>query len=128
MKKNHYGIVLSASDLVGHLNCRHLTALDLQVAAGTLPIPQSWDPLLEILRERGYRHEMTFVEHLKSNGFQVVRIDGVDITPDAATATIAAAAHGSFHCDFIMAISPPLSIRESRCCNRGFRLARQVQN
>ena len=95
MKKNHDGIVLSASDLVGHLNCRHLTALDLQVAAGTLPKPQTWDPLLEILRERGYRHEQAFVEHLESNGFQVVRIDGVDITPDTATATIAAMKAGA---------------------------------
>ena len=27
-------IVLSASDLTGHLHCRHLTALDLEVATG----------------------------------------------------------------------------------------------
>ena len=29
-------LALSASDLVGHLNCGHLTALDLQVAKGVL--------------------------------------------------------------------------------------------
>jgi uncharacterized protein len=40
---------LSASDLVGHLNCRHLTALDRAVAEGALAKPQIWDPLLKIL-------------------------------------------------------------------------------
>jgi len=53
MKKHVDQIVLSASDLVGHLNCGHLTELDLQVAEGVLAKPKHWDPLLEILRERG---------------------------------------------------------------------------
>lgn len=39
---------LSATDLVGHLNCRHLTNLDVEVASGTLAKPKVWDPLLEI--------------------------------------------------------------------------------
>ena len=59
---------LSASDLVGHLNCRHLTHLDLAVANGTLPKPKIWDPLLEILWERGSIHEREYVEHLKGAG------------------------------------------------------------
>ena len=53
MKKHLDKIVLSASDLVGHLNCAHLTELDLQVAEGALAKPKHCDPLLEILRERG---------------------------------------------------------------------------
>lgn len=36
MKMHPNEIVLSASDLVGHLNCGHLTELDLQVATGAL--------------------------------------------------------------------------------------------
>jgi hypothetical protein len=44
---------LSASDLVGHLNCRYLTSLDLAVAKGERPKPFVWDPLLEVLAERG---------------------------------------------------------------------------
>ena len=40
---------LSASDLVGHLNCRYLTSLDLAVANGALPKPSIWDPVLELL-------------------------------------------------------------------------------
>jgi hypothetical protein len=37
---------LSAGDLVGHLNCRYLTALDLRVANGELDKPKIWDPVL----------------------------------------------------------------------------------
>ncbi|MDW4499150.1 TM0106 family RecB-like putative nuclease [Sulfitobacter sp. D35] len=94
MKKNIDVIELSATDLVGHLNCQHLTELDLSVAAGTLSMPKVWDPLLEILRERGRRHEEGFVEHLKSEGLDVVTIDGVDITPDAVAQTREAMAQG----------------------------------
>jgi hypothetical protein len=54
MKQHANEIVLSASDLVGHLNCGHLTELDFQVATGALAKPKRWDPVLEILRERGY--------------------------------------------------------------------------
>lgn len=36
MKATANGIALSASDLVGHLNCEHLTALDVKVARGAL--------------------------------------------------------------------------------------------
>jgi hypothetical protein len=43
----------SASDLVGHLDCHHLTALDAAVARGTATKPKIWDPVLETLAERG---------------------------------------------------------------------------
>lgn len=87
MKKQQDAIHLSASDLVGHLNCRHLTALDMDVAQGTLAKPKHWDPLLEILRERGRQHETAFIDHLQDQGFSAVAIPGVDITPDAVTNT-----------------------------------------
>jgi uncharacterized protein len=57
MHSNGAKIVLSASDLTGHLNCRHLTALDLEVAKGTRPKPKVWEPMLELLAERGALHE-----------------------------------------------------------------------
>ncbi len=82
MKKVTGVIQLSASDLVGHLNCGHLTELDLDVVSGTLKKPEVWDPLLEILRERGHRHEQEFVAHLKDQGLHTVSIEGVDITDD----------------------------------------------
>jgi hypothetical protein len=59
---------LSASDLVGHLNCRYLTTLDLQVAYGKASKPKVWDPLLKLLVERGALHEQAYVDHLKAEG------------------------------------------------------------
>jgi hypothetical protein len=61
-------IHLSASDLVGHLNCRYLTGLDVAVANGTLAKPFIWDPVLEVLAERGALHEQDYIGHLKANG------------------------------------------------------------
>jgi predicted RecB family nuclease len=87
MKKVADFIQLSASDLVGHLNCSHLTELDLNVLSGSLQKPKVWDPLLEILRERGHRHEQELVQHLADQGLACVSIDGVDITDDAVVKT-----------------------------------------
>ena len=94
MKKQQDAIHLSASDLVGHLNCRHMTALEMDVAQGTLAKPKHWDPLLEILRERGLRHKAAFVDHLQDQGFSTVAIPGIDITPDAVASTRKAMAEG----------------------------------
>jgi uncharacterized protein len=66
----------SASDLVGHVDCHHLTALDLSAARGQSEKPKPWDPLLQILAERGLVHERQYVEHLRQAGFTVVEIDG----------------------------------------------------
>lgn len=76
MHKHGDVLLLSASDLVGHLNCAHLTRLDLEVANETLAKPVNWDPLLDLLRARGAQHEQGFVEHLKAQGRPVTVIDG----------------------------------------------------
>jgi hypothetical protein len=39
----------SASDLVGHLHCHHLTALDAAVAGGSITMPKSWAPSSRLL-------------------------------------------------------------------------------
>ncbi|MDH3998643.1 MAG: TM0106 family RecB-like putative nuclease, partial [Desulfuromonadales bacterium] len=95
MKKSDENLLLSASDLVGHLNCNHLTALDVQVAIGALTKPDYYDPLLELLRERGYRHEQAFIGHLKEAGYEIVVIDGVDISDTSVLATREAMQAGS---------------------------------
>jgi hypothetical protein len=57
MKKSATSIRLSASDLSNHLACRHLTVLDLDVAARERPAP-AWNfPDAQILRERSIAHE-----------------------------------------------------------------------
>jgi hypothetical protein len=87
MLKVNEKIQLSASDLVGHLNRRNLTELDLAVANGTLAKPQFWDPLLDVVRERGIPHEHGYVEHLRSKGLDIASIEGKGLDPIAVSAT-----------------------------------------
>lgn len=88
-------IGLSATDLVGHLNCRYLTDLDRKVAQGSLSAPKVWDPTLEALWERGKQHEASYVNHLITNGFEVMTVAGVDITDNAVAETAAAMRAGT---------------------------------
>ena len=83
-------IELSASDLVGHLNCRYLTDLDLAVANGQLEKPKHWDPFLKLLQERGAIHEKAFLDHLKSEGYQVFEVEGVGTDQALVDQTITA--------------------------------------
>ena len=87
MQRSNGSITLSATDLVGHLSCRYLTRLDIAAANGVLERPKAWDPLLHILRERGARHEQGFVDHLRSEGFEVTVIEGVGVDNDAVART-----------------------------------------
>lgn len=95
MIKSGEHIQLSASDLVGHLNCDHLTALDRSVAEGVLKKPHVWDPLLEILQKRGEIHEKSYIEYLKAQGFDATEIDGAGVTKALAEQTTGAMKAGA---------------------------------
>jgi hypothetical protein len=83
------GVVhLSASDLVGHLNCRYLTKLDLAVARGELDKPSHWDPALEVLVERGALHEQSYLDHLELSGLSITRVDGIGVDSSAVEQTL----------------------------------------
>src|SRR5436190_12143628 len=87
---------LSATDLVGYLNCHHLSVLDRAVVEGVLAKPKVWDdPLLDILSQRGAIHEQNFVEHLQGAGLEVARIGGTLVTNEAVTETLAAMRGGA---------------------------------
>jgi len=90
MKKQGENFELSASDLVAYLNCQHLSDLDRAVAEGVKEKPKVWDPLLEVLWERGAEHEKNYVQHLQDAGFDALRIEGVDVSQEAVSQTIAA--------------------------------------
>jgi predicted RecB family nuclease len=49
--------------------------------------PKIWDPLLEILAERGALHEQGFVEHLKASGHSVTVINGTGVDPVSVSKT-----------------------------------------
>jgi predicted RecB family nuclease len=85
----------SASDLVGHLDCHHLTALDAAVARGSMQKPKIYDPVLETLVERGRAHERQYVESLKLSGLSVVEIEGGGVTSSQVDQTLAAMRSGS---------------------------------
>jgi len=86
---------LSASDLVGHLNCRYLTKLDREVARGAIAKPVGWDPMLEVLAERGSLHEDAFVKHLTDSRLAVTRIEGKGIDKNSTAATLRAMKEGA---------------------------------
>ncbi len=89
MKEREGRIYLSATDLANHLSCRHLTALDLQLAKGEIGEP-SWDnPHLRTLQQRGFEHEKAYVYHLRSLGLSVVDLSG-ESEATAIEATLAA--------------------------------------
>jgi predicted RecB family nuclease len=70
------GVQLTASDLANYLACRHLTQLDKKVASGVLIEPSWRDPSLAILRERGQRHEDSYIEFLKRGGLSIANLKG----------------------------------------------------
>lgn len=94
MKLDSGELRLSASDLTGYLNCRHLTQLDIAVANGALKYPHSWDPLLDLLWARGQKHEDDYIETLEQSGLHVNVIPGVDINKNAVEATLTAMRSG----------------------------------
>ena len=94
MQRIDGSLELSATDLVGYLNCHHLSGLDRAVAEGSLPKPQIWDPSLPILWERGLAHEAAYVEHLAQAGLDVVRVDGIGVSDEAVSETLAAMKQG----------------------------------
>jgi len=72
--------VYSASDLVGFLECEHLSVLERAALEKQVDRPTRDDPELAILQERGLEHEKRFLAYLRELGHEIV--DGrVDMEP-----------------------------------------------
>ena len=95
MKRRGNSFELSATDLVGYLNCRHLSELDRAVAEGDLEKPSQWDLLSQRLRQRGSAHERAYVEHLRNAGLEVVALDDAASTEKAVFETFEAMKRGA---------------------------------
>ncbi len=63
----------AASDLVGFLECEHLTTLDLIHLKTPLKVAEQ-DELDTLVQEKGFEHERAYVEHLRAQGLNVVDI------------------------------------------------------
>ncbi len=73
--RSHAGrIVYSATDLVGYLECGHLSRLDLARAAGLIAAPFVDDPVLDRIAKRGELHEHRFLDSLVKNGQAVTEV------------------------------------------------------
>jgi uncharacterized protein len=81
-------IVYSASDLVGYLECEHLTTLERAVFLTDLVRPDRRDPELEVLQRRGFEHEQRYLDHLQEQGRSVVQ-GRIDRGPDAGPSSLA---------------------------------------
>ncbi|MGZ6213585.1 MAG: TM0106 family RecB-like putative nuclease [Candidatus Limnocylindria bacterium] len=80
-------IVYSASDLVGYLECEHLTTLERAVFEVGLDRPERIDPELEVLQRRGMEHERRYLAHLREGG-RIVAEGRIDRGPDPPRTTL----------------------------------------
>lgn len=88
-------LLLSATDLAGHLGCAHLTQLERARAQGRLEAPRWEDPAAEVLRERGVAHERAYLEYLASeHGIAIERIEGASLDGEGLARTRDAMARG----------------------------------
>ena len=84
--------VVSATDLVGYLECEHLNGLSMAHALGELERPPSDsadDDALDVVRRRGYEHEQRYLDSLRAEDRSIVEIPesrGVDEVRLAADA------------------------------------------
>jgi uncharacterized protein len=75
MRLKNQKIQTSATDLAKHLACRHLTTLDFLAATGKLERVYRNDPGIEVLEERGRRHENAYLTYLQQRGCEVLLDD-----------------------------------------------------
>ena len=68
-------LVLSPTDLVGHLACDHLTQLELAAARGQRVRPERVDPELDVLSKRGLEHEALYLARVEADGRTLAVID-----------------------------------------------------
>ena len=78
MQRIHDRLVYSATDLVGFLECGHLASLERATVSGHLDRPMRTDPVLDRIAQRGQLHEARFLDSLRSEAVDVVKIDSFD--------------------------------------------------
>jgi uncharacterized protein len=66
--------VYSATDLVGYLECEHLTDLELGALGGHAERPKRVDAELDRIRKRGEQHEERYLETLVADGRRVAHL------------------------------------------------------
>src|SRR5262245_22598214 len=88
-------LVLSATDLSNFLSCRHRTALELAEANGVRKRPRFDDPFLEMLAQRGGKHEKGYVDALRAGDRRVVDLSDAKDNRAALSLTLDALRTGA---------------------------------
>jgi uncharacterized protein len=138
-------LILSASDLINHLECAHLTALDLGVATGALTLEPTRTDTADLVARKGDEFERDYVESLRTAGRRVVAINsepGLEGTRQGAEQTREAMLHGAEviyqavlfdgarwrgHADFLERVETPSELGDWRYEVADTKLARRVK-
>ena len=67
-------LLLSATDLLNHVECPHLTHLDFEVATGRARIEETRSETTELIANKGDEHELAYLESLRAEGREIVSI------------------------------------------------------
>src|SRR5215475_3338101 len=87
-------VYLSASDLSTHIACPHATFLNLEEAKGLRKAPAQIFGTLQVLQKKGEEFERNFLEGLRSQGKEIVKIERTSRT-QALQDTLKAMAAGA---------------------------------
>jgi predicted RecB family nuclease len=68
-------LVFSATDLINHLECPHLTRLNIEVALGQAELEQSRSDTTSLVARKGDEHERSHLAQLIEEGREVVKIE-----------------------------------------------------
>ena len=91
-------LIFSATDLINHLECPHLTHLNIEVALGRENLEPSRSDTTNLVARKGDEHERAYLAQLAAEGREVVEIEnepGLEGTRRGARQTVAAMKAGA---------------------------------
>ena len=91
-------LIFSATDLINHLECPHLTHLNIEVALGREDLEPSRSDTTNLVARKGDEHERAHLDRLAGEGREIVRIEsepGLEGTRAGARETVDAMRAGA---------------------------------
>src|SRR4051812_10839176 len=90
-------LLLSATDLIYHLECAHLTRLDLEVVREEIELEETRTDAADLIARKGDDHERAYLASLREAGLEIVEIKserGLDGLQRGAERTLEAMQRG----------------------------------
>lgn len=84
-------LIFSATDLINHLECPHLTRLNIEVALGRADLTETRSDTTNLVARKGDEHEQAYLAQLRADGREVVEIKsepGLEATRAGARETV----------------------------------------